>query len=72
MNHKRTTTRKELKNKLATVFVNKIQNLPLDLQDVLLDDLVTAFESRIDALRRASLTIHCASVMTESVQYETI
>lgn len=66
------TTRKELKSKMATVFTNKIQNLPLDLQDVLLDDLVTAFENRIDVLRRVHLTMHCASAVVESVQYETI
>ncbi len=39
--------RKELRNKMAEVFSDKIKTLPAEIQYILLDDLVTAFESRL-------------------------
>jgi hypothetical protein len=45
--------RKELKNKMAEVFSDKIKTLPAEMQDIFLDDIVTAFENRLDVLSRA-------------------
>ena len=45
--------RKELETKMATVFGEKIQNLSTELQRILLDDMITAFENRLNVLNRA-------------------
>jgi hypothetical protein len=44
--------RKELEAKLAEVFVGKMGGISTELQEILLDDLVTAFENRINVLNR--------------------
>ena len=44
----------EIKAKMATVFDEKMKSLSGRLQDILMDDLVTAFESRLDILQRTS------------------
>ncbi len=44
--------RKELEAKLADVFTSKMDGLSTELQEILLDDLVTAFENRINVLNR--------------------
>ena len=48
---------KELKLKMATVFSEKLQMLSTELQQILLDDLVTAFENRLNVLKGAQLTL---------------
>jgi len=45
--------RKELETKMAAVFGGKIKNLSTELQRILLDDMVTAFENRLNVLNRA-------------------
>ncbi len=40
-------SRKALRNKMAKVFSDEIKALPVDMRYILLDDLVTAFESRL-------------------------
>lgn len=45
--------RKELETKMATVFGEKIKNLSTELQRILLDDMVTAFENRLNVLNHA-------------------
>ena len=45
--------REELKNKMAEALNERIKNLSSGLQDILVDDLVTAFEIRFAVLRRA-------------------
>jgi hypothetical protein len=45
--------RKELIDKLFKVLNHNMSGLPAQLQGILLDDLVTAFESRINVLIRA-------------------
>ena len=62
--------RKETKQKMATVFADKIKMLSKELQEILLDDLITAFENRIKVLNRAQSTLELK--MAESVEYETI
>jgi hypothetical protein len=62
--------RKEMQLKMATVFSEKIQMLQKELQEILLDDLVTAFENRLAVLNRAQSTITLE--MAEGVKCETI
>ena len=45
--------RKELEAKIATVFGEKIKGLSVELQEILLDDIVTAFENRLIVFKRA-------------------
>ena len=46
--------RKELEAKLANVFDNEINSLSTELREILLDDMVTAFENRLNVLNNAS------------------
>jgi len=45
--------RKELETKMSKVFKPNIKILSAELQKIMLDDLVTAFENRINVLIRA-------------------
>jgi len=45
--------RKELEAKMAKVFKENIKGLSTELQKILVDDLVTAFQNRINVLIRA-------------------
>jgi hypothetical protein len=42
--------RKELEAKMAKIFNAKITGLSTELQEILLDDMVTAFENRLNVL----------------------
>ncbi len=46
-------SRKELENKILALLGETMQPLPKELQMLLADDLVTAFESRFKVLNRA-------------------
>jgi hypothetical protein len=46
--------RKELEAKLQNVFQEKIGQLSTELREILLDDMVTAFENRLNVLNQAS------------------
>ena len=46
--------RKELEAKLADVFDAEIDGLPTELRSILLDDMVTAFENRLNVLNNAN------------------
>jgi molybdopterin biosynthesis enzyme MoaB len=46
-------SRKQLEAKLANVFDQEITGLSTELRAILLDDMVTAFESRINVLNNA-------------------
>jgi hypothetical protein len=50
--------RQELEAKMASVFGEKIKELSTELQKILLDDLVTAFENRLKVLNRANKKSH--------------
>ena len=65
-------SRKELKNKMAAVFCDNIKTLSPDLQGVLLDDLVTALESRLNVLNKIQQNTQFVTAMTESAEFETI
>ena len=45
--------RKELEAKMAKVFKENVKGLSTELQKILLDDMVTAFQNRINVLIRA-------------------
>jgi hypothetical protein len=51
--------RKELKNKMSEALNDKIQGLSDDMKEILLDDLVTAFETRFDVLSQAQENVFC-------------
>ncbi len=44
--------RKQLEAKMATAFQENIGQLPTELREILLDDMVTAFENRLKVLKR--------------------
>ena len=46
--------RKELEAKMADAFQEKIGELPTELREILLDDMVTAFENRLNVLNHAA------------------
>jgi hypothetical protein len=46
--------RKELEAKLANVLDTEINSLSTELREILLDDMVTAFENRLNVLNNAS------------------
>ena len=48
-----TKERKELQSRMAKVFKTSISGLSTELQKILLDDLVTAFQNRMNVLNRA-------------------
>jgi hypothetical protein len=50
--------RQELEAKMAAVFGEKIKALSTELQKILLDDMVTAFENRLNVLNRVDRKIH--------------
>ena len=43
--------RKDLEAKLATVFNDEMNHLSTELREILLDDMVTAFENRLNVLK---------------------
>jgi hypothetical protein len=46
--------RKELESKLANVFDAEINSLSTELREILLDDMVTAFENRLNVLNNST------------------
>jgi hypothetical protein len=46
--------RKELEAKLANVFDEEINSLSTELREILLDDMVTAFENRLNVLSNST------------------
>jgi hypothetical protein len=61
---------KKLQRKMLTVFGEEMHMLSAELQKILLDDLVTAFESRLDVMNRAQSTLEFK--VAESVECETL
>jgi hypothetical protein len=48
-----TKQRKELQNKLAKALTTSMKQLSTELQKIMLDDLVTAFQNRLKVLNKA-------------------
>jgi len=53
LEQRNTKSRKVLRSKMAEVFNNEIKTLPAEIQYILLDDLVTAFENRLSIFSQA-------------------
>ncbi len=51
--------RKQLEAKLAGVFDQEINGLSTELRAILLDDMVTAFENRLNVLNNAIVKTAC-------------
>jgi hypothetical protein len=51
--------RKDLKSKMAKALNNQIKPLSSSLQDILIDDLITAFENRLAALEPQNINDTC-------------
>ncbi len=51
--------RKVLKAKMEKALFDNIKYLSKEAQDILLDDLVTAFESRLEVLSRVEQNLKC-------------
>ena len=64
-------TRKELKTKMGEALNYKINNLSSSMKEILLDDLVTAFESRFEVLSNAQSNVKCYVEMGVKVANET-
>ena len=54
MNYVVDKDRKELEAKLAHVFEGQITELSTELREILIDDMVTAFENRLNVLNLAN------------------
>jgi hypothetical protein len=52
-------TRKQLKRKMNEALNGNIQTLSTEMQEILVDDLVTAFENRYEVLCGAQLNLRC-------------
>jgi hypothetical protein len=63
-------SRKELRHKMLAVFCEEIEKFSTEMQQILLDDLVTAFENRLNVLNRAQCTLEFE--VAESVECETL
>ena len=64
--------RKELKIKMTQVFNNEIQILPREMQNILLDDLVTAFENRLKALQKCKMKSEMQFLIANVQCYEVL
>ena len=63
--------RKELENKLAKVFAKDMQTLPPGFKKIMVSDLVSAFESRISALKRVQSNVDFEVINENRVEVET-
>jgi hypothetical protein len=50
------TNRKALKSKMAEALNDEVKSLSPGMREILLDDLVTAFQNRVKVLKEASTT----------------
>jgi len=64
--------RKELENKMTKVFEKDMKTLPAEFRKILVDDLVTAFESRLCVLNRAQLNLKFIMLTEGEVKVETV
>jgi hypothetical protein len=53
------TSRKALKNKMAEALNDDIKMLSAGMKDILLDDLITAFENRVKVINQAQSNLQC-------------
>jgi hypothetical protein len=60
--------RKQLKNKISEALNSNIKTLSTEMQEILVDDLITAFENRYEVLSDAQLNLHCFANIGVKVQ----
>ena len=72
MKHQTANTRKEFIQKMEVVFNERIQALSPELKHILLDDLVTAFESRLDVLSKTQHNLLVLPIATRGVECATV
>jgi hypothetical protein len=53
--------RKQLKDKMTEALNGNIKTLSAEMQEILVDDLVTAFENRFEVLSGAELNLNCCA-----------
>lgn len=59
MKQKTSKNRKQLKNKISEALSSNIKTLSTEMQEILVDDLITAFENRYAVLSDAQLNLDC-------------
>ena len=64
--------RKKLEHKMITIFENDMKSVPAGFRRMLADDLVSAFESRVDALNQAQTGLQVMAITKGDVQVETV
>jgi uncharacterized membrane protein len=64
--------RNELENKIIKIFEYDMQSVPVGYRRMLADDLVSAFESRVDALNQAQANLQFRVITEGDVQGETV
>ncbi len=65
-----TKARKKLENKLAQVFKNNIESLTPEFRQIIIDDLVSAFENRLSALSRAQANMNFLTAIEGEIRVE--
>ena len=63
--------RKELENKFIKIFEYDMLSVPVGFRRILADDLVSAFESRVDALNQAQTNLQFKAITEGDVYVET-
>ncbi len=72
MNTKLTSrNKKKIEAKMADVFGEQIKSLRVEYQEILLEDLVSAFESRLAVLSRAQVNGRPCIQVAEVLELET-
>jgi uncharacterized protein (DUF2461 family) len=64
--------RKELENKIITIFENDMASVPVGFRKILANDLVSAFESRIYVLNQAQENLQVIAITQGDVQIEAV
>jgi hypothetical protein len=72
MNPLSARSREKLKNKIAAVLSDNIKTLSPVMQEILLDDLITAFESRLAVMNRAESSVQCFVGVGVKIPNETV
>ncbi len=64
--------RKELRIKMAQVFNDEMQILPSEMRNIVLDDLITAFENRLRALQKCQMKTDIELLVANMERYEVL
>jgi hypothetical protein len=59
MKKSKITKRQALKKKMIEVLNEDIKMLPVEMQDILVDDLITAFQNRMRIVNEVKLDLQC-------------